>query len=197
MSTSMSQAISDQKIALRRRIKECLAGLSAQQRLERSARACQSLQRQQVWINASSILFYAPMPQELDVWPLLGEALRLGKLAALPRYSTASDSYTACQVQDPFAEVKAARFGVREPVEGCPEIDLKRLDLILVPGVAFDLHGRRLGRGKGYYDRLLGSVGGKTCGIAFDEQVVSEVPVEAHDLVLNCILTPTRWFELE
>ena len=71
-----------------------------------------------------------------------------------------------------------------------------RLDLVLVPGVAFDLHGRRLGRGRGYYDRLLSQVGGRTCGVAFDEQVVSEVPVEAHDVLLNCILTPTRWFEL-
>jgi 5-formyltetrahydrofolate cyclo-ligase len=192
----MLQNASDQKLALRRRIKERLARLSTQERRERSARACELLPRQKVWVNASAILFYAPMPKELDVWPLLEKALQLGKLAALPRYSRVSDSYVACQVLDPFAEVKAARFGIREPVDGCPEIELKRLDLILVPGVAFDLHGCRLGRGRGYYDRLLDSVGGKTCGIAFDEQIVSDVPVEAHDVLLNCILTPTRWYEL-
>jgi 5-formyltetrahydrofolate cyclo-ligase len=66
----------------------------------------------------------------------------------------------------------------------------------LVPGVAFDLHGRRLGRGKGFYDRLLADVRGKTCGVAFDEQIVREVPVEPHDSDVNCILTPTRWIEL-
>jgi len=75
-------------------------------------------------------------------------------------------------------------------------LPLNRLDLTLVPGVAFDLHGRRLGRGKGIYDQILAAVGGLTCGITFDEQVVSEVPVEPHDIQVNRILTPTRWIEL-
>ena len=69
-------------------------------------------------------------------------------------------------------------------------------DLILVPGVAFDLHGRRLGRGKGFYDQLLAAVRGTTCGVAFEQQMVREVPVEPHDIHLNSILTPTRWIEL-
>jgi len=70
-----------------------------------------------------------------------------------------------------------------------------RLDLILVPGIAFDLRGRRLGRGKGYYDRWLPALRGKTCGVAFDEQIVDDIPLEPHDVVVNCILTPTRWIE--
>jgi 5-formyltetrahydrofolate cyclo-ligase len=73
---------------------------------------------------------------------------------------------------------------------------LNRLDFILVPGVAFDLHGRRLGRGRGFYDQLLANVRGRTCGVAFDEQIVRDVPIEPHDVSLNCILTPTRWVEL-
>jgi 5-formyltetrahydrofolate cyclo-ligase len=72
---------------------------------------------------------------------------------------------------------------------------MNRLDLILVPGLAFDLNGRRLGKGKGYYDRLLAGVSGIKCGVAFDEQVVSEVPAGPHDVRVNCILTPTRWLE--
>ena len=75
----------------------------------------------------------------------------------------------------------------------CAPALLNSLDLVLVPGVAFDLHGRRLGRGKGYYDQLLAGVCGTTCGVAFDEQIVREVPLEPHDVLMNCILTPTRW----
>jgi 5-formyltetrahydrofolate cyclo-ligase len=71
------------------------------------------------------------------------------------------------------------------------------LDLILVPGVAFDLQGRRLGRGKGYYDQLLGALHGTRCGVAFDQQVVDEIPMAPHDMTLHCILTPTRWVELK
>ncbi|MEY2466031.1 MAG: 5-formyltetrahydrofolate cyclo-ligase, partial [Verrucomicrobiota bacterium] len=72
---------------------------------------------------------------------------------------------------------------------------IKPLDLILVPGVAFELHGRRLGRGKGFYDRLLADMRGTTCGVAFDEQIVAEIPVEPHDVHLDYLLTPTRWIE--
>jgi len=132
----------------------------------------------------------------LNIWPLLSQALRQGKTAALLRYSKTLDSYLPCAVREPETDVRAGHFGIREPLESCAAVELKRLDLVLVPGVAFDLHGRRLGRGRGYYDRLLSRVGGKTCGVAFDEQVVREVPLEAHDVLLNCILTPTRWFEL-
>jgi 5-formyltetrahydrofolate cyclo-ligase len=62
--------------------------------------------------------------------------------------------------------------------------------------VAFDLHGRRLGRGKGFYDRLLARTRGTKCGVAFDEQIVAKITVEPHDAQVNCLLTPTRWIEL-
>jgi 5-formyltetrahydrofolate cyclo-ligase len=73
---------------------------------------------------------------------------------------------------------------------------LNRLDLVLVPGVGFDLQGRRLGRGRGFYDRLLADVDGIKCGVAFEEQVVSEIPVGPRDVRLNFILTPTRCVEV-
>ena len=87
------------------------------------------------------------------------------------------------------------KFGVREPAERCAPVPLNRLDLVLVPGIAFDIRGGRLGRGQGYYDRLLSAVTGLKCGVAFDEQIVDAVPVGPLDVRLNCILTPTRWIE--
>jgi 5-formyltetrahydrofolate cyclo-ligase len=89
-------------------------------------------------------------------------------------------------------EIVSGQFGIREPDPDCIEIPSHQLDLVLVPGVAFDLHGRRLGRGKGFYDRLLTEVRGMKCGVAFDEQVLNEIPKESHDIHMNFILTPTR-----
>ncbi len=184
------------KTALRRQVQARLKEMTPAERVAASARARSLLVSQRRWQEARTILFFAPLPEEIDLWPLLAESLSAGKEAALPRFDAQSKKYIPCQVRRLADDIKTGRFGIREPADGCAECSSKRLDLLLVPGVAFDLHGRRLGRGKGFYDQLLATVGGPTCGVAFDEQVVGEVPVEPHDARVNCILTPTRWLEL-
>jgi 5-formyltetrahydrofolate cyclo-ligase len=188
--------IGDLKRALREEVGAALKRLPAADRAAGSAKARALLVKQKLWREAQSILFFAPLAGELDVWPLLEQTLTAGKTAALPKWEAATKAYVACRVRDPAQDVRTGYYGIREPAACCAGDVLNRLDLILVPGVAFDLHGRRLGRGKGYYDQLLAAVRGTTCAVAFDEQIVRAVPVEPHDVVLNCILTPTRWIEL-
>jgi 5-formyltetrahydrofolate cyclo-ligase len=183
------------KPALRRQVRERLKAMTQAQRAVLSERARARLQMQPVWQRARSVLFFAPLAEELDLWPLLAEALAGGKTVGLPRFSPEERRYIACRVRDVDQDIVTGRYGIREPGTTCPALPLK-LDLLLVPGVAFDLHGRRLGRGQGFYDQLLAEMSGMTCGVAFDEQIVGTVPVEPHDVHLNCILTPTRWVEL-
>jgi len=183
------------KEALRLEVKARVAALAEAQRREGSTKAVSLLQQQSAWSQASSVLLYAPLGNELDIWPLLALALAAGKLVALPRFDPQTQQYTACRIRAPGEELSLGRYGIREPSKQCELVALNGLDLVLAPGVAFDLRGRRLGRGKGYYDRLLAKVRGKTCGVAFDEQIVCEVPVQPHDSDVNCILTPTRWIE--
>jgi 5-formyltetrahydrofolate cyclo-ligase len=183
----------DLKTSLRSQIREKLKAISSTRRELLSSHACAILEQQPIWTNARSVLFFAPLPDEPDIWPLLPVALSAGKQVLLPRFAPTTKSYTACEVRIPDTDLKLGQFGIREPTEACAQIALNHLDLILVPGVAFDLQGRRLGRGRGFYDQLLAAVRGKTCGVAFDEQIVNEVPVEPHDVLLNCILTPSRW----
>jgi 5-formyltetrahydrofolate cyclo-ligase len=192
----MQEKPTDAKAMLRREVRAALARISPEQRAAASESARNLLARQRVWQEARSILFFAPTQEEVDIWPLLERALGAGKMAALPRFVRERASYTACRVHNLMEEVKPGNFNIREPVAGCAEVALNQLDLILVPGVAFDLHGRRLGRGKGFYDQMLATVRGTTCGVAFEEQIVSEVPIAPHDIHCNCILTPTRWIEL-
>ena len=183
------------KTALRQSIRARLQAMTSEQRTLASEQACSLLEKQTVWKNASTIFFYAPLPKELDIWPLVRDSVAAGKTAALPRFDPATQRYVSCQIQDIAKDLSHGQFGIREPSGHCIAVPPNRLDLILVPGVAFDSHGRRLGRGKGFYDQLLESVRGTTCGVAFDEQIVESVPVEPHDVHLNCILTPTRWIE--
>ena len=184
-----------QKLALRRQMRETLGTLTQAAQVAASAEACALLRQKTRWNEARAVLFYAPLTNELNIWPLLTEARAAGKTVALPRFVAEKKLYAACEINDPARDLQAGHFGVLEPVAHCAPISISRLDFILVPGVAFDLHGRRLGRGKGFYDLLLTVVLGTTCGVAFDEQIVREVPVEPHDIRLNCILTPTRWIE--
>ena len=192
----MEPTVQHAKAALRRQIRDVLSEMKNSSRAEASAKACSLLASQSIWKSADSVLFYAPLPEELNVWPLVEVALGAGKVVALPRFNPETQRYTACRVSDLGGEVLSGQFGIREPSAHCQEVSLNRLDLILVPGVAFDALGHRLGRGKGYYDRFLSVATGTRCGVAFDEQIVSEVPLAPHDVHLNCILTPTRWISL-
>lgn len=189
-------SIKERKSALRAEVRARMASLSEEERKEAAARVRKLLSQQAAWQKAGSVLLYAPLAKELDVWPLVEDALQAGKVVALPRFDAETKSYAACQIRDLSREVELGQYGIREPIRSCISVPLNRLDFALVPGVAFDLHGRRLGRGRGYYDILLAKVRGTTCGVAFDEQIVREVPVEPHDSDVNCILTPTRWIEL-
>jgi 5-formyltetrahydrofolate cyclo-ligase len=192
----MEMEIQKAKVELRKQIRGALQKISPAARNAMSAQVRDRLKEQAIWKNAGSVLFFAPLPGELDAWPLLEDALADKKIAALPRFDSASHGYAACRVQNLRSEIVTGQFGIREPGAKCVEIPLNRLDLVLVPGVGFDLQGRRLGRGRGFYDRLLADVDGIKCGIAFDEQVVDEIPVGPQDVRLNFILTPARCVEI-
>ena len=187
--------LNEQKAALRKEIRATLKNIPAAACAAASAQLCLRLKEQPFWKNAASVLFFAPLPDEVDVWPLLAETVAGGKIVALPRFDPADQTYAARRLQNLQNEIAIGPFGIREPKSSCVEIALSRLDLIVVPGVAFDLSGRRLGRGRGFYDRLLVETNGVKCGVAFDEQIAGEVPTGAHDLQMDFILTPTRCAE--
>ncbi len=191
----MSDPLIESKQMLRALTRGRVAGLSPEYRAAVAAQVMVSLASRPEWARASSVLLFAPLPDELDVWPLVEMALMAGKAVALPAFDPSASGYVAQQIVDVTRDVVAGKFGVREPAESCAEVLLNQLDLVLVPGIAFDARGGRLGRGKGFYDRLLAGVRGTKCGVAFDEQLVDAVPVGPHDIRLNCILTPTRWIE--
>jgi 5-formyltetrahydrofolate cyclo-ligase len=188
----MSSELSN-KSALRGELRQRVQALSAEERAQGSAGICERLIAQQAWGAAQAILFYAPTATEPDIRPLLAEAQARGKRVALPRFNSVTNSYVTCLVREAGHDLVPGQFGIHEPAPYCPVIELKQLDLALVPGLGFTLSGCRLGRGKGYYDRLLAGFLGFKCGVAFDCQVIRELPLESHDVRLNCILTPTRW----
>ena len=185
----------DSKSQIRAQIRPEIKRISSEERLRLSQIACERLQQQAPWQNARAILFYAPTADELDVSPLWSAAISERKVIALPQFNPEKGEYVAGLLLNAGQPLVRGQFGIPEPPSDSPPLSLNPLDLVLVPGVAFDLSGRRLGRGYGYYDRMLAKVRGIKCGVAFDQQVQAELPAESHDVRVDCILTPTRWFD--
>ena len=146
-------------------------------------------------LASRTVLLFSPLNDEPDLWPAVVDALAAGKTVALPRFVAATRRYEAALIRDLTRDCATGSFGIREPRPECPALPLNQLDLVLVPGIGFDSAGWRLGRGQGFYDQLLATVTGIKCGVGFDCQVIEAVPHESHDVRLNCLLTPTRWFD--
>ena len=91
-------------------------------------------------------------------------------------------------------ELLPGSFGIPEPDTDLPLVAIADIDVMLIPGVAFDVRGNRLGYGKGFYDRLLSSTAGLPLlvGISFDETLYDELPAETHDIKMDYIVTPVR-----
>ena len=184
--------VPEAKTALRREMRARLQNLTRAERAAASALICERVRAQALWHSAQTVLLFAPMPDEVDVWPLLTMAVGQGKAVALPRFDPVQRCYVAAHVKDLESDLITGAFGIREPSPHCPQIPLASLDLVLVPGLAFDATGRRLGRGKGFYDRLLANVPGIKCGVAFGVHLAAEVPSEPHDVRMAVVITETN-----
>jgi len=183
------------KAALRLRIREALGALTPEQRVEAGSAVCRRVQLHRAWRDARTILLFVPIQREINIWPLVGEGLASGKRVFLPGYLPGEDRYCAREIRAPETDLVPGHRGIPEPLATLPTIPVVALDFLVIPGLAFDVEGGRLGRGKGHYDRLLALVRGVTCGVGYDEQIVPNVPVESHDVKLNVVLTPSRSWE--
>lgn len=142
------------------------------------------------WKQARTVCLYASFGTEPDTDALLRLALGQGRTLLLPRM--AADRSASVRKVNALEELAVSRLGIREPDEGAPEGSVEEADFILVPGLAFDRRGGRLGRGAGFYDRLLQGLPRRTflLGHAHAFQIAGQVPVERHDVRMRAVVTP-------
>lgn len=182
------------KAAIRAMVRGAMGRLGAGDRAAAAAAVVARVVELPEWRGARRVLLTLPLPDEIDVGPLVAHALAEGRCVGVPGWSEARGGYVVREVGPADTGWVVGRFGVREPAAGLAEMDVGGLDLAIVPGVAFSRKGGRIGRGKGYYDRLLAHFHGTACGVGFDQQMVPEVPVEPHDVTLNLVVTPSAVF---
>jgi len=140
---------------------------------------------------ARTLLLFADLPEEVSTDAIAAEALRRGLTVVYPRTLPETRGMTLHRV-DSIDHLRTGSYGIREPdVARCPEVAEESVDAALVPGLAWDRRGSRLGRGAGYYDRLFGNPAwrGFRCGIFFSRQEVESIPTEPWDLSLDAVVT--------
>lgn len=184
------------KRALRARVLAARAALSPEARAAQSAAACARVLAMPAWADARTVAAYLSIGEEFDTSPLVREILGSGRRLALPRIvdpqSRATRHLVLHEVRDLSAETRPGLWGIREPDPACcPQIPPCAIDLMLVPGLAFDARGGRLGYGAGYYDRLIAqtAAGCVKVAAAFELQYVDEVPMQAHDQRVDWVVT--------
>lgn len=182
------------KRELRDRVRAALRAAGDQERAAWSGTICRRLEELDPIRAARVVLEFLPLPTEPNIEPLVRGMLGRGVRVALPRVDWASGRMEAVEIGDLDRELVSGRHGLREPRPGLAVLDFGVLDVVLVPGVAFDAGGGRLGRGGGFYDRFLSSHGLRAAriGVAFENQVVERVPSEAHDARVEAIVTERR-----
>ena len=170
------------KAELRLSIKKGKLNISHKERESASILVMNKIETLTQFKEAKNILLYNALPDELPTDCML-EKWNGSKEIFLP--VVVDDNLVIKKYNKKLLRVGA--FGIFEP-EG-DEVEIGLIDLIIVPGVAFDRHLNRLGRGKGYYDRLLTNSNAYFIGIGYDMQVVDSITTEPHDIKMNCIIT--------
>jgi len=174
------------KSELRQEIKCRKAACSAEERAALSQRATSRLLDTVAWQEAHTVLLYHPLPDEVDTRPLLTAGCMAGKRVLLP--VVVGDDLELREYKPTTALAEGA-FHIQEPV-GAAFTDYAAIDMAVIPGVAFTLEGQRLGRGRGYYDRLLSRLTDVyKIGICWPFQLVEELPVEAHDIPMDAVIS--------
>lgn len=178
-----------EKAALRARFKARRAALGAEYRAKAGERVVDTLLGYSPFAFASVIALFASIRDELPTDSLVKAMRRAGKHVLLPRVEEAVDELTLCEFSS-MAHLDRDRFGIRSP-DGPPFTG--SVDLVFVPGLAFGKDGSRLGYGGGFYDRLFARpehAAALRCGLGYAEQIVEQLPAEAHDLRLTHVATP-------
>jgi 5-formyltetrahydrofolate cyclo-ligase len=146
------------------------------------------LLRTKVFKKAKVIMFYVALEDEVNTEEMIKEARKLNKIIVVPVCKKNRITIRPCML-DNNTSLRKGPYGVCEPAVK-KSISLKNIDLVIVPGVAFDKKGNRLGRGKGCYDRFLKTIPKDTpsIGLAFDFQIIPSIPAQKHDVNVNKLI---------
>jgi len=185
---TQDSAAHEMKVSMRARIRSARADRPAVEReAAADALAARVLELPEL-AAASCVAPYVATDVEPGTAPLIAGLLASGRIVLLPRVRGTGLEWVSVSPESTFT---SGAFGILEP-QGEATHDLSDADVVIVPALAVDTDGRRLGQGGGFYDRALGEASGAVIALVFDDEVVPDVPVEPHDRGVDVVVTPSR-----
>ena len=195
--TDSSNELSAEKSALRTKMRHVM---EAMPQAEARSKAEALAERALAWApmaRANRVMVYLSMSGEAGTGALIERLLEAGVEVAGPRVDWDARTITPALIADPMSDVVEGNLGVPEPAPTAAGVPLETIDVVLVPALAYDLRGFRLGRGAGFYDRLLADKRrtGLSLGFGLEAQLAPRVPTEPHDARLDALATERRLLE--
>lgn len=173
------------KHKIRKHIKGIAESYSALEKNRKSGIIRNKLFNEEAFKKAKVVMFYVSLKDEVNTYLMIDEALKTGKRVAVPVILKEEKRLIAGEIKNRLEDLERQHFGIYQPRQDVVrEVPLNDIDLVVVPGVAFDKKNIRLGRGHGYYDRFLSGLpkSARTIGLAYDFQVVEDLPQDPHDI---------------
>ncbi len=184
------------KAVLRQEGRAAVRSLTAADRADAARKALEHLQDWSAYREAKTVAAFAGTLEEIDTEPVMRAVLAAGKTLLLPYVDTDKDGVSQlrmARVKNYDRDLHEGAFGILEPGEALRAESAPDPDLILIPGVAFDENGGRLGRGRGFYDRYLQGRAGFKAGLGFEAQILrKKFTLEPHDQLLDGLVTERR-----
>jgi 5-formyltetrahydrofolate cyclo-ligase len=186
------------KRELRKRLRGVRAAMPASAIADRSAAITERVLSLEAWKRANTVALFASMPDEVQCKALVDAARAAGKRVALP---AVIDEEPGLVFRAPWdggedRPLVTSMYGIDEPSADAPRVPFESVELVVVPALALDDRGHRIGYGKGYYDRVLPLCSqARWVGVAFDFQLIAEVPTRVGDVAVHSVVTDKRAYD--
>lgn len=188
----MTIAIDKEKEKWRQEMRRRLYAQKAEDRERRSGQIYAQVDIDPAFRESGHVMIYVAREEEVETKKLIERALEKGKCVTVPCVDSVQNELVAVKIDSLESDLKPGAYGILEPHESLRQpFCIDDLEFVIVPGLAFDRAGYRLGRGKGYYDRFLARLNERVhvWGLGFDFQILNSIPHLRHDVQLDRVIT--------
>lgn len=189
------EGIQDKKLEIRNEIGKCLDALSDGDRQKKNKIITERLFNFANFLEAKISLLYMDLGYEVKTLEIIKKCFSYNKVVVLPAFAEDNYRMKLMKIDNFDSSLRPGPRGVLEPNPArCKRVPIEQIDIAIIPGIAFDEKGGRIGSGKGYYDRLIPDLAITTrkVALAFEEQLIPQVPMESHDKHVDIIITDER-----